>query len=110
VKVAKHRCPFTDAELEDYFLGLLDDVLAQSEIVPENYGIHEDEWEEEDYPEIEVIRPGTKGKELAIILPRAEWFPKAVRWAQALDLLTRVLDELGDNSDSDRDIISDDSE
>jgi hypothetical protein len=68
--------------LEDYFLGLLDDVLAQSEIVPENYGIHEDEWEEEDYPEIEVIRPGTKGKELAIILPRAEWFPKAVRWAQ----------------------------
>ncbi|KAJ7340847.1 hypothetical protein DFH08DRAFT_963692 [Mycena albidolilacea] len=108
VKVAKHRCPFTDAELEDHFLGLLDDVLAQSEIVPENYGIRDDEWEEEDYPEIEVIRPGTKGKELAIILPRAEWFPKAVRWAQALDLLTRVLDELGDDSDSDRH--SDDSE
>ncbi|KAJ7804598.1 hypothetical protein B0H14DRAFT_2383616 [Mycena olivaceomarginata] len=101
VKVAKHRCPFKDDDLEQYFLGLLGDLLAQPEILPEDYGVREEEWEEEDYPEIETIRPGTKGKELAVILPRAEWFPRAVRWAQALDLMARVLYELAEDSGSD---------
>ncbi|KAJ6592418.1 hypothetical protein B0H19DRAFT_917321 [Mycena capillaripes] len=109
VKVAKHRSPFKDEELEDHFLSLLEDLLAQPAVLPEDYGILEDEWEEDDYPEIEIIRPGTKGKELAVILPRAEWFPRAARWAQGLDLMTRVLHELEDETDSSSSTISYDS-
>ncbi|KAJ7926852.1 hypothetical protein B0H13DRAFT_1972006, partial [Mycena leptocephala] len=107
VKVAKHRSPFKETELEDHFLRLLEDLLAQPEILPADYGVLEDEWEEEDYPELETIRPGTKGKELVVILGREEWFAKAVRWAQALDLMTRALHELEeDRSDSGSDGIS----
>lgn len=98
VKVAKHRSPFKDAELEVHFLAVLEDHLAQPDL-PDDYGILEDEWEEEDYPEIEIIRPGTKGKELAVILPRDYWFPRAVRWVQGLDLMTRVLHELEESED-----------
>ncbi|KAJ6597751.1 hypothetical protein DFH09DRAFT_1304518 [Mycena vulgaris] len=94
VKVARHHSPFEEHQSEDDFLDLLDALLAQPGMLPEDYGILEDEWEEEDYPEIEIIRPGTSGKEMVVILPRTEWFPRAARWAQALDLLTRCLHEL----------------
>ncbi|KAJ6511158.1 hypothetical protein C8R45DRAFT_814806 [Mycena sanguinolenta] len=101
VKVAKHHSPFKNGDLEDRFLSLLDEVFAQPELLPEDYGVCEEEWEDDCYPEVEVIRPGTKGKEMAIILPRAHWYPRAVQWAQALDLMSQVLHELADGSDSD---------
>ncbi|KAJ7117577.1 hypothetical protein C8R44DRAFT_536122, partial [Mycena epipterygia] len=91
VKVAKHRSPFEDNELEAHFLGLLQDLIAQPGVLPEDYGILEEEWEDEDYPEIEIICPGAKDKEMAVILPRTYWFLRAARWAKALDLMTRVL-------------------
>ncbi|KAJ7758913.1 hypothetical protein B0H14DRAFT_2404259, partial [Mycena olivaceomarginata] len=95
VKVARHGSPFPeDAEMEQDFLDLLEEVLAQADVLPQNYGVLEEEWDEEEYPELEIIRTGTKGKELRIILPREEWYDRAVRWAQALDLLNRVLEEL----------------
>jgi hypothetical protein len=31
-----------------------------------------DKWEDDDYLEIESIKPGTGGKELLIVLPRGE--------------------------------------
>jgi hypothetical protein len=74
-----------------HFLDILVDVLADLEAIPEDNGILEDEWEDDDYPEIESIKLGTSGKEWLIVLPRDEWFPRAVQWAQALDLLKRCL-------------------
>ncbi|KAJ7737020.1 hypothetical protein B0H14DRAFT_3611897 [Mycena olivaceomarginata] len=109
VKVANHRSPFKDPDLEDYFLGLLGQLFAEPATPPEDYGVLEDEWDEEDYPEIEVFRPGTKGKELTVILPRADWFPRAVRWSQALNLLSRVLHELEEDSSSDMDTVDSNS-
>ncbi|KAJ6502955.1 hypothetical protein C8R47DRAFT_969545, partial [Mycena vitilis] len=110
VKVARHRSPFDDADSETAFLDLLEEVLSNPDL-PEDYGILEDEWEEDDYPEIESIKPGISGKELLIVLPRAEWFPKAAQWVQALDLLTRCLHELQDEAEAeDRDSVSDDSD
>ncbi|KAJ7030983.1 hypothetical protein C8F04DRAFT_960890 [Mycena alexandri] len=100
VKVAKHRSPFKDAQLQDYFIRLLEERLSQPDDLPEDYGVRADEWEEEDYPEMEIIRPGTKGKELPIILPRGEWFARAVQWTQALDLMARVLHELDEDSEA----------
>ncbi|KAF8155225.1 hypothetical protein K438DRAFT_358148 [Mycena galopus ATCC 62051] len=110
VKVAKSRSPFTDGELENHFLGLLENVLAQPGLLPEDYGVLENEWEDDHYPEIEVIRPGTKGKELPVILPREEWFARAARWAQALDLMTRVLHELEEDGDGQDDEDSNESD
>ncbi|KAJ7705169.1 hypothetical protein B0H16DRAFT_1827476, partial [Mycena metata] len=91
IKVARHRSPFQDLDSENTFLEILDDLLSHPDILPEDYGILEDEWDEDNYPEVESIRPGTSGKELLVILPRADWFPRAAQWAQALDLLTRYL-------------------
>ncbi|KAJ7710578.1 hypothetical protein B0H17DRAFT_914315 [Mycena rosella] len=116
VPVARHRSPFKDPDLESDFLELLEGLLEQLDALPKNYGVLEDEWEEEDYPEIEIIKPGKRGKELVIALPRPDWFPRAARWAQALDLLTRFLDEIegtesaSGNEDGSQDLGSDDSE
>jgi hypothetical protein len=55
-----------------YFLDVLGDVLADLEAIPEDNGILVDEWEDDDYLEIESIKPGTSGKELLIVLPRGE--------------------------------------
>ncbi|KAJ7640941.1 hypothetical protein B0H17DRAFT_1216458 [Mycena rosella] len=98
------------------FLELLEGLLEQPDAMPEDYGVLEDEWEEEDYPEIEIVKPGTRGEELVIALPRPDWFPRAARWAQALDLLTRFLDKIegtesaSGNEDGSQDLGSDDSE
>ncbi|KAJ7485618.1 hypothetical protein FB451DRAFT_1023495 [Mycena latifolia] len=94
VKVARHKSPFEELEHEEAFLELLEVVLSQPEVLPEDYGVVEEEWDEENYPETETIRTGTNGKELVVVLPRDDWFPRAVQWAQALDLLTRVMHDL----------------
>ncbi|KAJ7742003.1 hypothetical protein DFH07DRAFT_870069 [Mycena maculata] len=94
VKVARHHSPFEEREDEAAFLELLDIVITQPDVLPEGYGILPDEWEDEDYDEIETIRTGTNGKELVVVLPRVEWFLRAAKWVQALDLLTRVLSEM----------------
>ncbi|KAJ7757362.1 hypothetical protein DFH07DRAFT_742186, partial [Mycena maculata] len=99
IKVARHQSPFKDAQKETTFLQFLGQLLAEPELLPEDYGILEDEWEDDDYPEMEMIRPGTSGKEMVVILPRSDWFPRAARWAQALDLITRVLREIEDDED-----------
>ncbi|KAJ7155284.1 hypothetical protein C8R46DRAFT_895148, partial [Mycena filopes] len=107
IKVAKNRSPFKDSDDEQRFLELLDVLLVMPGPLPENYGVREEEWEEEDYPETVVYRPGTKGKQLTVILPRDEWYPRAVQWARALDAMTRVLHE---GSDTEGDFETEDSE
>ncbi|KAJ7041723.1 hypothetical protein C8F04DRAFT_946730 [Mycena alexandri] len=77
IKVARHHSPFQDLDAENTFLELLDNMLSHPNILPEDYGILEDEWDGNNYPEVESIRPGTSGKELLVILPRAFWFPRA---------------------------------
>jgi hypothetical protein len=94
IKVARHHSPFEEEEHERSFLELLAIILSQPNVVPDDYGVLPEEWASNDYPETETIRTGTNGKELVVVLPRAEWFPRAIQWAQALDLLNRVLYEL----------------
>ncbi|KAJ7638258.1 hypothetical protein FB45DRAFT_739937, partial [Roridomyces roridus] len=107
VKVPRHRSPFKDAELQNLFVQQLDALQLQPDILPEEYGVLEEEWEEKDYLEIEVFRPGTQGKELSIILPRQIWYPRAARWAQALDFMSRIRHELEEETESDSDSNSD---
>ncbi|KAJ7685825.1 hypothetical protein B0H17DRAFT_1013903 [Mycena rosella] len=93
IKVARHESPFDNAEQEVLFMVLLRDVFELGEL-PEHYGVRDEEWETDDYPEMEIIRPGTRGKEIPIVLLRDEWFPRAVKWVQALDVMSRVLSQV----------------
>ncbi|KAJ7718880.1 hypothetical protein DFH07DRAFT_761389, partial [Mycena maculata] len=93
IKVARHCSPFDNAEQEAIFMDLLEDILEQDN-VPEDYRVRDVEWDEEDYPETEIIRPGIRGKEIVVVLPRGEWLPRAVIWAQALDVLSQILTQL----------------
>ncbi|KAK6981746.1 hypothetical protein R3P38DRAFT_2807943 [Favolaschia claudopus] len=63
VKVVQNRSPFGDAEDETRFLALMADLLAHPDVIPDEYGVIEAEWDDEGYPEIEVFRPGTKGNQ-----------------------------------------------
>ncbi|KAJ7024501.1 hypothetical protein C8F04DRAFT_1213036 [Mycena alexandri] len=108
VKVPRHRSPFKAAEDEQRFISFLNTLLAAPGVLPENFGVRQEEWDEEDYPETVVYRPGMKGKQLTIVLPREEWFPRAIRWARALDLMTRILHEAGDTDEDEDDETEDD--
>lgn len=66
--------------------------VGSEDIVPEGYGLLEDEWEEDAYSTIEVINSGRRGRrEIVVGLPEHVWRPRAVLWEQALDVLIRVL-------------------
>ncbi|KAK7012593.1 hypothetical protein R3P38DRAFT_2549489 [Favolaschia claudopus] len=90
VKVARHQNPFRSPETEQAFRGALAEVIRQG-IVPQGYGVRAEEWEDGTYPAMETINPGTRGKEMVIALPRDVWLPRAVLFAQALDVMTRCL-------------------
>ena len=52
--------------------------------------MHDSEWDGGDYPIFEAIKSGRRGKLLNMVLPFDIWWPKAVAWAQGLDLMTRI--------------------
>ena len=93
IKVARHASPLPSELAKEQFLELLQ-AADTHDYRPDDYGLHSPEWDEDAYPEEEPIRVGTRGKSMDIPLPSAIWFPRAVKWVQGLDILTRFLDEL----------------
>ncbi|KZT18951.1 hypothetical protein NEOLEDRAFT_1079022, partial [Neolentinus lepideus HHB14362 ss-1] len=75
------------------FLSALQDVRNQTAI-PEGFGVHEAEWDEEGYPEFQSIRSGRKYVDIP--LPFAVWWPRAVSWAQGLSVFTHFMDIYGE--------------
>ncbi|GBE84083.1 hypothetical protein SCP_0600610 [Sparassis crispa] len=92
IKVATHRNPFPDPQSLALFWQLLDAVRAQ-DIIPDGYGVTPTEWQDGVYPEEEVIRMGRKKKGLVIALPSVVWLPRAVLWAQAVEIMTRLTEQ-----------------
>ncbi|KAJ7189050.1 hypothetical protein C8R46DRAFT_877303, partial [Mycena filopes] len=90
VKVARHCNPFHSATTEVHFIGALGEIVRLG-IVPASYGVLQPEWEGENYPSMEAINPGTRGKEIVVELPRDIWLPRAILFAQGLDALERCL-------------------
>ncbi|KDQ51616.1 hypothetical protein JAAARDRAFT_198894 [Jaapia argillacea MUCL 33604] len=91
VKVPKHANSFNSEELKNVFKETLTDV-CQAGHIPQGFGVDPREWDEEGYPAFEVIQSGRRGtKELWVSLPDFLWHPRAVLWAQALDVLTCLL-------------------
>ncbi|KAH7919743.1 hypothetical protein BV22DRAFT_1022427, partial [Leucogyrophana mollusca] len=90
VSVPKHANPFPNDQYEQAFKTALATVVRR-DMIPMGYGILQDEWDDDSYPSMEVIRSGRRrGKELRVGLPITKWLPKAVRWCQALDILNRL--------------------
>ncbi|KAJ7722312.1 hypothetical protein B0H16DRAFT_1334770, partial [Mycena metata] len=87
VDVPKHLSPFLTAETEQIFSQALGMVQAE-ETVPVGFGVAESEWEHGVYSEVEVLKVGRK--ESDIHLPFPIWWPRAVAWAQGLELMVRL--------------------
>ncbi|KAJ7764734.1 hypothetical protein B0H16DRAFT_1413551 [Mycena metata] len=90
VKVARHSNPFHSAEIEAGFFGALAEIVRCG-ILPNGYGVVQDEWEDATYPVMEAINPGTRGREIIVELPRDIWLPRAILFAQGLDTMHRSL-------------------
>lgn len=98
VPVARHRNPFETDEEEAEFFSLLG-AVANGNIVPAGYGVLQEEWDEDNYPEREIINVGARAVELEVTLTREVWLPRAICWAQGLDVMERLIIEREDTQE-----------
>ncbi|KAJ7727446.1 hypothetical protein DFH07DRAFT_719784, partial [Mycena maculata] len=84
IDVVEDECPFESDEARQIFTAALEEVKA-AEIIPNHFGVAEDEWEEPFYGETENVKIGRK--EVEIVLHFEVWWPRAVAWAQGLELM-----------------------
>ncbi|KAF8217044.1 hypothetical protein K438DRAFT_1508312, partial [Mycena galopus ATCC 62051] len=87
INVTETELPFRSEETRTIFSAALREVQAAG-IIPQNFGVAEDEWEGAFYGETEAIKIGRK--QVEIRLPFAIWWPRAVAWSQGLDLMVRI--------------------
>ncbi|KAJ7737242.1 hypothetical protein DFH07DRAFT_753093, partial [Mycena maculata] len=87
IEVKQNRFPFNSEEARDIFTDTLRTVHAAG-IIPDQMGVAEAEWEDGMYAETEIIKVGRKDVE--VILPFMIWWPRAVKWAQGLEILTKI--------------------
>ncbi|KAJ6528483.1 hypothetical protein B0H19DRAFT_968981, partial [Mycena capillaripes] len=92
VEVPAHCSPFS-SEMEAVFVEALQ-AFKDQEVLPEGYGLIPEELDGADYPARETINLGRGGKKTSIVLPLDLWWPRALLWAQGLELLTRFLIEI----------------
>lgn len=89
-QVPQDHNPFSHPGAETVFAEALEEVQA-IEYIPSGLGILEEEWDEDGYPELEVIHGRRGKKELTVVLPDFVWRPRAIRWCQALTVLNHTL-------------------
>ena len=99
IDVPPEESPFSNPTIEQIFLQSLEDVVSHH-VIPEGYGVAEGEWGVDGYAEVELLRCGRGERYLEVVLPFSVWWPRAVAWAQALDLMNRVLTVHGTSDDS----------
>jgi hypothetical protein len=85
VEVPSNGSPFSP-ELQAVFFDALQ-VQAQ-EIIPEDFGLLLDS-----YPTMETIHLGRGGKKITVVLPLDIWLPRALAWAQGLELMNGLIVE-----------------
>ncbi|KAJ7693796.1 hypothetical protein B0H14DRAFT_2419364, partial [Mycena olivaceomarginata] len=87
IDVPKHTRPFNSDEAAEIFSQALEDVKAAG-IIPRQLGVSPTEWGHGGYPETEMVKVGRK--DVDITLPFPVWWPRAVAWAQGLELLSKI--------------------
>ncbi|KAG8725312.1 hypothetical protein FRC09_002674 [Ceratobasidium sp. 395] len=84
-------CPSPDSK-NDFWSALKE--ACEDGCIPHGCSVLWDEWDEGTYPKVETIRLGRrKGGEMEVALPNSVLFPRAVRWAQALHVMSFVVKE-----------------
>lgn len=91
VDVPQSHSPFAeDEDLNEFRIAL--QVVNAANLIPHGYGLLPEEWEEETYPTLEVLRSGRRGgREITVGLPEQVWRSRAELWGRALDVLSRIL-------------------
>ncbi|KAF8588119.1 hypothetical protein K439DRAFT_1613864 [Ramaria rubella] len=98
VKTPRHKNPFEDLRINAELL--FEQALKSANtnnIIPLDYGLLADEWEENEYPTYEPLKCGCKRKELIVELPTEVWYPHAVTWVWGLHALNQVIFEDAEN-------------
>ncbi|KIJ27112.1 hypothetical protein M422DRAFT_55199 [Sphaerobolus stellatus SS14] len=88
-KIPRHQDPFTHPEMHEILDNTLQQV-AELNFLPESYGMQPEEWEDDEYPQSEII-VGRRKKEAIIQLPLGIWYSQAVRWTRALYIMNELL-------------------
>ncbi|KAJ7815663.1 hypothetical protein B0H14DRAFT_2255752, partial [Mycena olivaceomarginata] len=89
VEVPDHKNPFSDHPVvECTFLPLLTDLIRQ-DIIPAGYGMLPEEWDEDSYPDVEILYMGRQMKmRMHISLAYPIWAQQARLWVQGLRALS----------------------
>ncbi|KAF9246834.1 hypothetical protein BU15DRAFT_69696 [Melanogaster broomeanus] len=88
--------PFDHQDLENTFMQALN-VVQELGHIPSEFGIREEEWDQDGYSEMETIKSGRRGRrELIVELPHSIWYPRSVRWCQALEVISQTLTLMGE--------------
>jgi hypothetical protein len=83
------ECPFNEEMETIFYAGLTE--AEQIGLLPADYGVRQEEWEDGEYPTFEHIKTGQKRKEIRVNLPDIIWRKRAERWAQGLDCMLQLL-------------------
>ncbi|KAJ6479427.1 hypothetical protein C8R47DRAFT_1285488 [Mycena vitilis] len=88
IEVPDHRNPFSENPgEEDRFWAVLAEVVGQ-DISPAGYGLLPEEWDDDGYPDVEILKMGKLMKtEIRISLANPIWTRRAKFWVQALNVL-----------------------
>ncbi|KAJ6492442.1 hypothetical protein C8R47DRAFT_975885, partial [Mycena vitilis] len=89
IEVPDHRNPFgEDSDTESEFFEVLAEVVRQK-ITPAGYGMLPEEWDEDGYPDVEVLRAGKQMKtRIPVSLGHPIWADRARLWVQGLNVLS----------------------
>lgn len=93
VEVPLSNSPFDSSEDQSLFFRTLATVVKEN-VVPVGYGMTEEEWDDDGYPDVEFIKTRRRGgKELRISLESPIWKQRAILWVQALSVLAHFTSE-----------------
>ncbi|KAG8912103.1 hypothetical protein FRC01_005288 [Tulasnella sp. 417] len=89
--------PFQDQAQEqvwNVFRESLASIIEQG-IIPPGYGVRIEEWDDGTYPDLGYIPVGPRGdRRKHVLLPAEVWLPRAQLWAQGLEVLRLVKEQL----------------
>ncbi|KAJ6462900.1 hypothetical protein C8R45DRAFT_841390 [Mycena sanguinolenta] len=91
IEVPDHKNPFSeDPETEEQFYAVFEHIVRQ-DITPVGYGVLSEEWDEDGYPDVEILSGGKQMKtRVTISLAHPIWLQRAKLWAQGLNVLGQV--------------------
>ncbi|KAJ7934971.1 hypothetical protein B0H13DRAFT_1591207 [Mycena leptocephala] len=87
IEVTEHQFPFGSEEVGVIFYDSFK-VVQDTGIIPIGMGVAEGEWEDGFYAETEAVKVGRK--DIEIPLPFRVWWPRAVTWAQGLEIMAKI--------------------